>query len=371
MSTTKKNPPCVNGLIISIKSTLDLWSDMKKNGSKYLLTSRLNQDPLENLFSILRRRSGFNSNPTASQFRQNLQSVINMTLMKSPVTANCEPDADTSLLSPEEVADSIKKYPTITADASEDLVTTEYQGEEEDENTSREEILIEDEITDSEAEPDDDESDEESYVEESDESDVEYEEFSYDYEKENVDLNAKISLEDTATAYVGGYLAKKVDNKFKCDQCSSNLVKKDSYLDERDVQILHRDYGVKQSEDVKHLKVPTTWWFKITKEMNILVTSYLKNHIHTRNINNRIVEHICNIKNVKMWLESHETCRWHQDYVINLFVRMRLHSTVKRVSTAALVIAKKGRKRTADKNTRSEQALKKHRGGNDDLSVQM
>lgn len=378
MSLSTKTPPCLTGLMISIKSTLDLWSDLKKSGTKYLLTSRLNQDPLENLFSILRRRSGFNSNPTASQFRQNLQSVINMTLMKSPASANCEPDSDTSLLSPAEVAAATKITDPDTSTQSEDLITTEYPAnEEEDDNEEAEKdaILIQDEELDSETEPDADEEDKaDEDVEEDEETDTLLqqqldEEFLYDYDKENVNTNAPVTIEDTATANVGGYLGMKVEKKFKCKECKLEMVKSGQYLDERDIHILHRDFGVKETEEVKHLNVPTTWWFKITKQMNILVTEFLNKRIHTRAISARLTNHICNLKDVKFWFDSHENCRKHQVYVIELFIRMRLHSTVKRRSTEALVICKKGVKRTYDKNSKQETALKKHRGGNDNLNT--
>lgn len=101
----EKNIPCIDGMIISIKSTLSLWKDLKEEGTLFLLTSRLNQDPLENLFAILRQRSGNNNNPTAQQFRYSLQSVINIKLLVPPATANCERDSDCSLLSREEIAD--------------------------------------------------------------------------------------------------------------------------------------------------------------------------------------------------------------------------------------------------------------------------
>ncbi|KAF4519968.1 hypothetical protein B566_EDAN005468, partial [Ephemera danica] len=100
----KKTPPCISGLMLTIRSVLCLWREMKSIDCKsFLLTNRLNQDALENLFSILRQRSGSNNNPTCAQFRQNMQSVCNMSLMKPPRTSNCEADGDSSLLSPAEI----------------------------------------------------------------------------------------------------------------------------------------------------------------------------------------------------------------------------------------------------------------------------
>ncbi|KAF4526811.1 hypothetical protein B566_EDAN015137 [Ephemera danica] len=101
----RKNPPCIDGFVLSIKSILSLWADLEEEEDvSFLLTSRLNQDPLENLFAVLRQRSGNNNNPTAMQLRQNLQTVINMKLIVPPLSANCERDADSSLLSAEDIS---------------------------------------------------------------------------------------------------------------------------------------------------------------------------------------------------------------------------------------------------------------------------
>jgi len=52
-TTTKK--PFQKGLLCSIRSTIELFHEMKDEGVKYILTKRFNQDPVENTFSSLRR----------------------------------------------------------------------------------------------------------------------------------------------------------------------------------------------------------------------------------------------------------------------------------------------------------------------------
>ena len=67
---------------MAITSVKLLWDDMgKQEGVKYLLTSRLNQDCLENLFSIVRAKGGARDNPNAAQFRVALAEVCD-TLVK-------------------------------------------------------------------------------------------------------------------------------------------------------------------------------------------------------------------------------------------------------------------------------------------------
>ena len=71
---------------------------MAANNGVYLLTTRLNQDPLEYLFSVLRNRSGHNQNPTAMQVRHNLQYSITANLTYTSKLTNCEPDGTVALL---------------------------------------------------------------------------------------------------------------------------------------------------------------------------------------------------------------------------------------------------------------------------------
>ena len=44
-------------------------------GVKYILTSRINQDPLEKFFGLQRQRGGANENPNVQQFLKNTQAL--------------------------------------------------------------------------------------------------------------------------------------------------------------------------------------------------------------------------------------------------------------------------------------------------------
>ncbi|KAI4463073.1 heparanase [Holotrichia oblita] len=68
-----KNPPCFNGLRLSLTSLLYLWSDFKTEEYKFMLTCRFNQDPLEHFFGKIRSMNGYNPNPTTRLFRRNCE----------------------------------------------------------------------------------------------------------------------------------------------------------------------------------------------------------------------------------------------------------------------------------------------------------
>ena len=57
--------PFQTGILVSIKSTLSLYKDIKSEGIDFWLTSRINQDGLENIFSTLRLMGGSNSHPSS------------------------------------------------------------------------------------------------------------------------------------------------------------------------------------------------------------------------------------------------------------------------------------------------------------------
>ena len=90
--------PCIVGWLISICSLQSLWKDLQANGFKYLLTNRLNQDCVENLFLIIRGKGGFHDNPDSQQFRAALRHLVIDKLLIASSSANCKMDTDKILL---------------------------------------------------------------------------------------------------------------------------------------------------------------------------------------------------------------------------------------------------------------------------------
>ena len=93
--------PCVDGWKMSINALRMLWSDLHvngENGFKFMLTNRLNQDCLENLFCVVRGRGGFCDNPNAEQFRSAFRQIIVKQLLVKSDSSNCKSDSDRILL---------------------------------------------------------------------------------------------------------------------------------------------------------------------------------------------------------------------------------------------------------------------------------
>ena len=84
---------------MSVNSLMLLWEDLNTNHSlKYLLTNRLNQDCLENFFSIMRSRGGHRDNPNTVEFRAAYRSVCIDSLFVKSQNTNCIEDVDSFLL---------------------------------------------------------------------------------------------------------------------------------------------------------------------------------------------------------------------------------------------------------------------------------
>ena len=92
--------PCIHGLKLSISALLRLLTNLSSHQDfRFLITSRLNQDCLENLFSVIRQAGGCRDSPNAEQFGQALRQCAIKSLLLVPKTANCAIDQDVILTS--------------------------------------------------------------------------------------------------------------------------------------------------------------------------------------------------------------------------------------------------------------------------------
>ena len=77
-----------------------LWEELSNTHDfRFLLTNRLNQDCIENLFSIIRAKCGLRDNPDCGQFRAAFRQVMVDMVMIPSKLANCENDVDKFLCS--------------------------------------------------------------------------------------------------------------------------------------------------------------------------------------------------------------------------------------------------------------------------------
>jgi len=65
----------LEGLQITVKSIVECVKYLLRNGVKYILTERFNQDPIEQHFGIHRTRGGCNNNPNVQQFNHMMVNI--------------------------------------------------------------------------------------------------------------------------------------------------------------------------------------------------------------------------------------------------------------------------------------------------------
>lgn len=88
---------CLKGWLVSINAITLIWNHLQeKHAFKFLLTRRLNTDPLENFFDSIRQQGGNSDSPTPIQFTRAFRKLFFSSFLNSS-TGNCAEDFDTLL----------------------------------------------------------------------------------------------------------------------------------------------------------------------------------------------------------------------------------------------------------------------------------
>lgn len=194
--------PSVAGFQLTIAGLLAIWDRLGGNPLDYLLTRRLNQDGLENLFGVIRMGSGQNDVPDTMQFRASLRKAATNSLLLAPDSANCEPDGDSLLGS----LTSVARRTDDTCPAVKATLETHEEGEE-----AGPEPLMQLDVADA-----------------------------------------------NNLTYVGGYLICKGEEQHSCEKCSAVLCKPErNVVYEREMMCALKSFTGVSEADVGSLKKPT------------------------------------------------------------------------------------------------------------------
>ena len=102
-----------------INSLLQLWEFLENSHNlKFLLTNRLNQDCLDNFFSVIRNRGGHRDNPNSVEFRADYRAVAIDSLFVKSQNTNCIEDIDSFLLKLGNFASSTPSPPVPLPDTN-------------------------------------------------------------------------------------------------------------------------------------------------------------------------------------------------------------------------------------------------------------
>lgn len=282
-----------------------LWKYMREESSLYLITCRLNQDPLENFFAILRSRSGQNSNPSAMEFRRNLQYAMTANFMKPPIGTNCDIDDTNALL-------------LIIPNQNENQDQNQNKNENENNNDS----IIEKNI--------------EMWVHNEDM--IRFEQVNLNIEDnytENEPVFSLTALEDCSIRYVSGYLAHKCFIKFNnCPECLVSLVKNNEILEKtNELLIFWKTYRNNDDDEIGNLRAPSDEFFSVMTLAYKIYDKEFKLHSHKT----KIALHLCKCindalieKRSKFWVTDSQ-CSYHRKHII-FFVRLQIFYNLKWIS---------------------------------------
>lgn len=253
------------------------------------MTTKLTQDPLENMFSIMRQKNGYNKNPTARTFRCCFSAICSYSLMKCSESSNCEEDGD-EFFNVETLNDvQINKPP--------------YSEEIQEENLSDEYNLIGDCDTDS----------------------------SSDSIVINT-TNNKTSLENCAVSYFAGYLAYKCLNNFNCEECKKNLITSIDLTDKSQLLLTYKTFNVNE-QSTQGLKAPSNILVKITNTcLNIFKEEFEKIK-HEKQIVFKLLEISKRKINKHIFKLNVSPCKLHYVYILELLFRTRIFKECKWTNT--------------------------------------
>lgn len=159
---------------------------ISKNETFELATGLCNQDSVEHLFSKLRQRGGFNTNPTARMVRLSIRHILSTGYIQTNDKGNVQcPETETLINQPSEVTKTIEIVMNTSS------ACPEYDIHEDND-------LLEKNLS--------------NIIEEY-----------FDYEDKNSDQRS--TYDDNAIAYFTGFVARRSIEKSNCDQCRNIMMK--------------------------------------------------------------------------------------------------------------------------------------------------
>jgi hypothetical protein len=327
---------------------------------EFLLTSRLNQDPLECTFSVIRGRGGYDRNPSAQRVRRVLQLIINMHLAKPSRTSNTnsEHDDDVNLLT--HCAEGIEPG---DLNASENIDDPELPlGDDDlidetdlpfDDNVESDVIRLELPVVqpetanesidqegieemnnrlallENEGFLDETELSEEEYIAHLDAQDLEACEASQNSLHDSLLYdNRHPTVESNAVRYYAGYCAKVCLRKFPCVSCKSDMIKDNQTLENtHELLLFNKAYRNKNEDQLGGLCPPTASLHDIAALALRTYSHVAKTTFHHPRILGRSMDAVTRAvdESHPEWLSPDHACYRHRTFFLRhmIYVKIR------------------------------------------------
>lgn len=272
-------PYSFDGFLVTINAVKQFFKQQKEKGFKYLLTGRLNQDPLENQFSVYRQKGGYNRNPTVKSFRAAFKMNIVDNMMKPPVESNSghKADDDDNIFCLSSEDDSLELMNTLEDSSSLDTESSSVSS------------------------------------------------ISSSVPSDN------ISLEKCSIVYFSGYLLKKCLDKYNCNKCRASLETSDELNNEEELLIFYKNYYL---DNQRGLKTPGDLLKRFTSKCMKQFKKYIEIYLNKKlMLNLRKKIKTCISKTLPEWFKTNENCCTHRAYIFDLLLRTLVFKYCKELSS--------------------------------------
>lgn len=306
-------PYCFKGLLQTINGVILIWEDLRPH-QEYFITGHLNQDPLENQFSIIRSNKGsYERNPSALRFAKSLSQSMFQHATPPKTSSYSVSDAE-NLIGIDDKAFS-ELTNSLTPEDDEEILT---QVENKVCNETTGIFSASQQIF---------------FQHEDQESDVKSKSI------ELVELSVDQKMKNSAISYLSGFICNRI-KKLKCMECLHYAKNQDENLEQdRRLLIQYRAYDCSNDDNVfGHLCVPSIHFENdFTKILKIFEDQF-HSHCHEPNIITTMV----NIIEVNMINITLPNCHKSEiiKYSVTLLTRFALRRMNFKLKAASLNKAK-------------------------------
>lgn len=281
-------PPCFDGVVLTIEAVLQFYGEECSDKNSYIITKKLNQDIIENLFARFRQKGGYNRNPTAKVLRTIFRSNLVNSFIKLPKSKNCEDEGGNYLQLP--IGIPVADY---TSSDSYDCDDTRIPEQSEFEAAAISSSDVADEMAAAST---------------------------------STTGTRTVTLEECSITYFAGYLGRSSTNKYKCQRCTENLFQDISLDDPKQILILNKTYDCSNSVG---LKMPSDNLLKLVQLAIDCFNKHFKSNIHCKKIKLRLFKTILNFLRCNAPELLNISCENQLLFIINHLILVKIHFACK------------------------------------------
>lgn len=276
--TYLSHPSCFDGFTQTVKGVLSFFEDEKKDNTEHLLTSRLNQDIIVDLFTIICQKRGRDQNPTARVLRTSFRKTAIYSLVSSSKDVICE-------LSQDYMAG-------ITKLMAKNQTTRDKFTENGTKSFSSEYLSL----------------------------------LSSNGSNENLKRIVKVNVtsEHCTIVYFSGYLAHINMKKFDCNNCRLELLTDTLINDKDQLLIINKLFSCVGKIENEWLQSPSQKLVDLVNcALNIIEDKFVKVQ-HKKNINLIFMIWFKKCNLIKEWLCENEECVEHKNMILDKLITCKI-----------------------------------------------